>query len=390
MFFENPFEWIMPKRKKLGPSDIEKIYDSGENRVTQERSDFLLPQIHDFVRKNRWINLTPEYQRRLVWDRKKKSLFIESLLMNIPIPPVFLYEIDLNRYEVMDGQQRLNAILEFYEDRLTLTGLQTWSVLNGKKYSDCPPRIQRGLDRRRISASVLVAESIKRPEDADIIRRTVFERLNTGGQHLTDQELRNSLYSGPFNELLIELAGDRLFDEIWGIPPYKDHYRRTQGYISHELAENGLFKRMTDCEIVLRFFAFRRQSEIKGSVRAILDGCMASNRFATDTLVREWRSAFHEALQTSNEIFKPRTFQLPDAKGQWKQSRPLFDAVMVAVDSLIDRKARLVANREKISVGLIKQLQREAVYEIVVGRPNTAKAIKQRISILTKLLKRHI
>ena len=165
----------MSKRPALTPKQIEKMYDSGENRVTQERSDFLLPQILEWVRQKRWINIRPEYQRRLVWDRRKKSLFIESLLMNIPIPPVFLYEYDLSRYEVMDGQQRLNAVLEFYEGDLVLSGLTTWKALNGLTYSGCPPRIRRGLDRRRISANVLLAENIKKKTDADFIRRTVFE-----------------------------------------------------------------------------------------------------------------------------------------------------------------------------------------------------------------------
>ena len=113
-------------KTKVTPSQIERMYDSGANRVTQERNDFFLPQILDFVASKKWINLRPEYQRRLVWDRKKKSQFIESLLMNIPIPPVFLYENDINRYEVMDGQQRLNAILEFYGNGLVLTGLESW------------------------------------------------------------------------------------------------------------------------------------------------------------------------------------------------------------------------------------------------------------------------
>jgi hypothetical protein len=227
---------MMPTTRNATATQIERMYDEGENRVTQERNDFLLPQIRDFVKDKQWLNLRPEYQRRLVWDVEKKSLFIESLLMNIPVPPIFLYETDLNRYEVMDGQQRLNAILEFYDNNLALKGLETWAVLNGRTYAKCPPRIQRGLDRRRRSANVLLAENIRDPEHSDFIRRTVFERLNTGGQRLNHQELRNSLYSGPLNELLVQLAGDRLFDEIWGIPAYEDHYRKLEGYISPELA----------------------------------------------------------------------------------------------------------------------------------------------------------
>jgi hypothetical protein len=377
----------MTSTKLITPAEIEKMYDQGENRVTQERNDFLLPQVIGLVKDERWINLRPEYQRRLVWDDGKKSRFIESLLMNIPVPPVFLYEIDLNRYEVMDGQQRLNTIIEFYENNLTLKGLETWSVLNGRTYGKCPPRIQRGLDRRRISANVLLAENISDPVQADFIRRTVFERLNTGGQPLNHQELRNSLYSGPLNNLLIELAGGRLFDRIWGIPPYEDHYRKEDGYIDAALAANKRFKRMKDCEIVLRFFAFRDPTRIKGSVRNILDSYMKLNKDLVPAEIQELRDRFSKCLRIASSVFKTKTFRVP-VNGKWRYSEPLFDAVMVAIDRLADHERRLIANRKEIRKALLKQLEKEDVYEIIVGRPNTAKAVKHRIAIVHDLLKK--
>jgi len=377
----------MTSTKLITPAEIEKMYDQGENRVTQERNDFLLPQVIGLVKDERWINLRPEYQRRLVWDDGKKSRFIESLLMNIPVPPVFLYEIDLNRYEVMDGQQRLNTIIEFYENNLTLKGLETWSVLNGRTYGKCPPRIQRGLDRRRISANVLLAENISDPVQADFIRRTVFERLNTGGQPLNHQELRNSLYSGPLNNLLIELAGGRLFDRIWGIPPYEDHYRKEDGYIDAALAANKRFKRMKDCEIVLRFFAFRDPTRIKGSVRNILDSYMKLTKDLVPAEIQELRDRFSKCLRIASSVFKTKTFRVP-VNGKWRYSEPLFDAVMVAIDRLADHERRLIANRKEIRKALLKQLEKEDVYEIIVGRPNTAKAVKHRIAIVHDLLKK--
>ena len=376
------------KKRKPTPSDIEQMYDSGHNRLTQERNDFLLPQIIDFVKQKRWLNLRPEYQRRLVWDRKKKSLFLESLLMNIPVPPVFLYETDLSRYEVMDGQQRLNAIVEFYENQLKLTGLETWSVLNGLTYHQCPPRIKSGLDRRRISANVLLAESASTKDQVNFIRRTVFERLNTGGQQLNAQELRNSLYSGPFNDSIIRLAGTRLFNDIWEIPPYEDHYRQDEGFISPQLAENKLFKRMTDCEIVLRFLAFRKPSAIRGSVRSMLDRCMEENRDASPEQISELEAAFKNALHLSSRIFGKHTFRIREPSGAWKHSQPLFDGVMVAVDNLIANGEQLIANRSKIESALQDELKNEKTYEIVVGKPNTATAIKQRIGIIAGILKR--
>jgi hypothetical protein len=289
----------------------------------------------------------------------------------------------------MDGQQRLNAILEFYEDSFALIGLEAWDVLNGLTYSQCPLRIQSGLDRRRISANVLLAETIKTKADADFIRKTVFERLNTGGQPLNHQELRNSLYSGLFNELLIELAGSDLFDDIWGIPRYKDHYKPKKGYISPQLSGHDLFKRMKDCEIVLRFFAFRDKAGIKGSVRSILDSCMARNRSAAESKISEWRTAFNSALTTAHAIFGMRAFQVKDLNGQWRLSQPMFDAVMVSVDELSERRENLIKRKAKIVADLSKATQKPAVYDIIVGKPNTAKAIKKRLDIVLGLLRAH-
>jgi hypothetical protein len=78
------------------------------------------------------MDLRPFYQRRNRWDKKKQSQLIESFLINIPVPSIILYEKKYNVYEVMDGQQRINALKEFYENRLTLTGLTLWPELNGR------------------------------------------------------------------------------------------------------------------------------------------------------------------------------------------------------------------------------------------------------------------
>ena len=244
-------------RPRVTTRDLEKKFEATAFRLAQERNDFVLPQILDFVRKEKWINLRPEYQRRLVWDVGKRSLFIESLLLNVPIPPLFLYEWELGRYEVMDGQQRLNAVVDFYENGYALKGLERWKELNGFTFKQLPETLRRGLDRRRLSATVLLVESgYKDPAQRSDIRKLVFERLNTGGQLLLPQELRNCLNAGPFNDLLIKLSRGRRFCEIFDIPPYEDNVD-TEGIVSKQLSENPLYKRMIDCEIILRFFAFR-------------------------------------------------------------------------------------------------------------------------------------
>ena len=375
-----------------GPSltdrEIEDLYDAGEYRLHQERNDFLLPQIVDFIRTNRWINLHPEYQRRLVWDVKKKSLLIESLLMNVPIPPVFLYEYDLSRYETMDGQQRLNTIVDFYSNRFRLRGLKTWSVLNGRNYDDCPPRIQKGIDRRRLSAVVLLAESGGKLSSTNDVRHTVFDRLNTGGQNLNAQELRNCIYSGSFNNLLVELAGTRSFNEVWEIPPYEDNIRG--GQISATLRENRYFKRMTDCELVLRFFAFRKSSRLHGAVRRILDNCMEEYRLISDEQAAPFRELFLTRLDLARELFGAHTFRIPKGGNSGKLSIPLYDATMVALDRHFDSRERLLLQQGNLHEDLLRMLDDESVYEIITGRPNTATAIRQRQKVLRDLFNAYI
>lgn len=217
--YEEEDETLSMQSPDLTDRQIEKVFDLGRFRLHQDRNDFMLPQVLDFIEKRMWLNIRPEYQRRLRWDTTKKSRLIESFLMNVPIPPVFLYENDVNRYEVMDGQQRLNSVIEYYSNQYDLRGLKVWSSLNGKRFSDLPPRIRRGLDRAKISAIILVADpSESGDRELGDIRTQVFERLNTGGISLNAQEHRNCVYASSFNDLVNEIASDRLFTDAWRIP----------------------------------------------------------------------------------------------------------------------------------------------------------------------------
>ncbi len=377
----------MAKTKKIKTRDIEAKFAETAFRLSQERNDFFVPQILDFVRKEKWLNLRPEYQRRLVWDDRKRSLFIESLLLNVPIPPIFLYEWELGRYEVMDGQQRLNAIVDFYENGLPLKGLEKWSELNGYRYRDLPDTLQRGLDRRRISASVLLIEGASAIPQKSDVRKLVFERLNTGGQHLNAQELRNCLYAGAFNDLLVELSRERQFADAWDIPPYEDNVDR-RGQITPALRDNPAYRRMQDCEIVLRFFAFRKKSNIKGSVRSMLDRCMEDHLTDNADDIVALRTDYQDRLKVSVRIFREHVFRHPDGRGNWILSRPLYDGVMVAIDRLWDSRRALTENRQAILDGLARLMKNKAAYEVIVGRPNTAKAVEQRLDLLTRVMNR--
>jgi hypothetical protein len=355
-------------------------------QLSQERSDFLLPQLLDFVKQKKWINLRPEYQRRLVWDDVKRSLFIESLLLNIPIPAVFLFEWDLSRYEVMDGQQRINSIVEFYSDKYALKGLERWEDLNGLTYSKLPDLLQRGLDRRRITATVLLLEAAQStPEKKREIRKLVFERLNTGGLQLTAQELRNCLYGSKFNNMLIELARTKQFTDTFEIPAYKSHLDK-DGEPTQKLKENKYYKRMLDCEIVLRFFSFRKKSNLKGSVKAMLDRVMEENMDSSEAQIETFRKEFMERLAMAVSIFGAHAFRYTDENGKVQLSIPLFDGVMVAIDRNWDQKSMLLQKRATIQRNVQRLISDEDSFEVIVGKPNTAKAVAKRLDILTEAM----
>ena len=227
------------------PQDPDEFFAKNAFRIVYQTNNFLLPQIRDLIDKGEVLNLRPEYQRRLRWSTPQKSRLIESLLLNIPVPPVFLFESDAARYEVMDGQQRLNAVREFIAGDFALSALPVLKPLTGLRYYRCPPRIKRALDRASISAIVLLLESETERSPGRLsltdVRRFIFDRLNTGGTKLNPQEIRNAINPGPFNKTIIELTRFDLFTEVFDIPPYVEA-DPNEYYENPERQKNGLYR----------------------------------------------------------------------------------------------------------------------------------------------------
>src|SRR5437867_7617748 len=108
--------WVRPPRilrEKMSPDEIDSKYSAKEERIVTETNREKLANFVEAFKRPGEINVRPFYQRRRRWTAERQSLLIESFLMNIPVPPLFLYETEENTYEVMDGQQRINAILSF-------------------------------------------------------------------------------------------------------------------------------------------------------------------------------------------------------------------------------------------------------------------------------------
>jgi hypothetical protein len=378
--------------RPTGKIDPDEFFSKHAFRVVYQTNNFLLPSLRELVTKGEIINIRPEYQRRLRWSNPQKSRLIESLLLNVPVPPIFLYETEGGaRYEVMDGQQRLNAIKEYLEGDFPLSGLQVLTPLNGLRYTRCPPRIKRALDRASLSAIVLLLESdsellsLSTFSVADV-RRFVFDRLNTGGVKLNAQEIRNAIYPGEFNRAIVELARDPLFTTIFGIPPYTEA-NPSEYYENAERQRNTLYATMGDCQLVLRYFALRDPGNIRGSMKAMLDRAMESRMRLSAEEADALKAEFLERLDTANKIFGPRPFLLPpDEKGRERLSAALYDSTLVALHRIGGSPEPLIAAGEAIRARLHTEFQNEESAPILTGQGNTAQAVRDRISLLRRII----
>ena len=292
------------EKNKKGPSktNIVAKYHSREKRIMTEINREKLPSFAEALKKPGYMNLQPFYQRRSRWDKQKQSRLIESFIVNIPIPPIILYEQNYNSYEVIDGQQRITAIRDFYENKLKLTGLEFWSELNGLTYEELHEVIQAGIDRRSISTITIVTESTADPEEAMLLKQLAFERINTGGVDLSRQEARHCLYNGKFDELLLELSRHPIFAEAWGIHPQNDSS-------DNELAKNNLYKKMEDAELVLRFFALRNMEYFRGTIANFLDLYMRKSMRFDDKDIESLKKIFLETIKLASKLYEENLFK---------------------------------------------------------------------------------
>lgn len=334
----------------------------------------------------------PEYQRRHRWDNGRKSRLIESFLMNVPVPPVFLYEYELARFEVMDGRQRLTALMDFYDDTLELTDLQHWPELNGRTYSTLPNSIRDGIDRRYLSSIILLNETAATEEQAAFLKKLVFERLNSGGVRLSGQETRNAVYNGPLNDLCLELSRTTELRAMLGTPldaeatvPTDDAedsddtesvtpQRDSEGV---EITKMGrrMFESMDDVEVVLRFYAYRHLTKFSQGLNRISDFLdeflIRGNRFDTATL-EAYKQLFLENIKFWHEIGGATAFQVKGSNRHF--SKIAYDALMYASSALKpDQRSTILSNPQAIRSAIDAMYSRHSA--VFGGRKtNTADA----------------
>lgn len=375
------------------PKIANEKYKKGEVRIVTEQARYPLNTIVGLVESDNYI-LNPEFQRRHRWNNARKSRLIESFIMNVPIPPIFLYEVDYSVYEVMDGLQRLTAISQFYQDKYSLEGLVEWQELNGLTYSKLPEQIRKGIDRRYISSIILLQETAKSENEANRLKQVVFERINSGGEKLKPQEIRNALYPGKLNSLTIKLARNSYFCKLWDIPEQSTEEKET-GQPKQKVIEDKYFKDMSDAELVLRFFAYRQLDKWQGNtLENFLDEYLKEgNANFDETVLNGLTKIFEDTIQFAYELFDKKAFWLHrNRENNWfhyeRPTKILYDPLMQVLTRFLDKKNILLFKKNDILQGLKDLHQQE--YELFKGRDTNKTKVQERINILTSYLQSFI
>ena len=315
------------------------------------------------------IDLSPKYQRRFRWDKARQSKLIESFLMNVPVPPIFLNEDQYGQYSVIDGKQRLMAITEFFKGKLELTDLNVFSDINHQNFDTLPPKLQSVIKTRPTLRAIIIL----RQSDEDV-KFEVFQRLNTGGVRLNPQEIRNSAYPGPLNDLILDLSENKQFHRLLGV---KIKHRST------------IYQEMRDAEFVLRYFTFRDTwQDFKGSMKRLMDRYMADNQHMPKNKIEELKQDFMNTVQVVERGFGEFAFRryLPE-KGQWRGQvlASLYDAEMFASRGL--NPEQVENKKAQITAELAVLFQKEEFLKAISAATNNIGNFRTRVSTVLDMLR---
>jgi hypothetical protein len=347
----------------LNSKQVEQL----QNQLLKERRlvsfdsyDITVKQLID-MRSAQTIHVPPEYQRQFVWDEVRESQLIESVFLGIPVPNVFMATNQDSTWEVVDGVQRLSTLAHYVGSPellaiikknapLIIQGLEKIPQLNGTTFMDLPRSIQLMFETRPLRATVLNDKS-----DLNV-RFDLFERLNTGGISLTNQEIRNCIFRGKLNDQIKKLAASSNFAALLRLKPVD--------------LSNG-----TTEEFVLRFFAFLEcYEEFDHSVKDFLNDYM--------------RNRSQKSIKTASlKLFTDTCALLKDAlpngiiRGQ-RAITPvnLFEAIAVG-------SALALANGKTPTPAKLRALLDDAsLKKFTVGGTNNRKMVRGRIEFVRDAL----
>lgn len=307
-----------------------------DRRVHTQSYDLVVASLIDQIEAEtiflRPLSERPGFQRRYVWTDTLASRLIESILLNVPIPPCYLSQNEDFELDVIDGQQRLFSIYRFVGNQFALKGLEVLKDLNGCRFHEMPPRAQRQVRTHTLRLVAVTNES--HPE----IKFDVFERLNTNTVPLNAQELRNCVYRGSLNELLKEAVAYEPWLSV--------------------LRKRAPDRRMRDEELVLRFFAFHLHGleSYRTPQKHWLNAAAKAGKTYPPEKISELWDTWRGAIDVSLIWFEPNECfrRIPVEKAR-PINRALFDLTMYSAARVNAKNAK--SSRRRVRAAYRKILE---------------------------------
>lgn len=317
--------------------------------------------------------IKPELQRHYVWDRTEASRFIDSLLLGLPVPSIFLAQMPNEKLLIIDGFQRIMTVRDFLNGIFSKDGkifkLSRSDKINprwrGKSFIELGDIEQRRIKNTTIHAIIFVQQQ---PESTDTSLFQVFERINTSGRALLSQEIRNCVAQGKLNDLLLRLNLHPKWRELFGL-------REPDA-------------RMRDIEFILRFLAlssdnFKQSTQEQISLKRFLDIFMKENANPNDSALRSYEERFISAIDTIHQYYGHSAFHnispSDPLKTVPKFSPTIFDSITIAADHALTRGlARLPNDPDEAR----RQLLLDASYKASISKETMTRTnINARISM---------
>jgi uncharacterized protein with ParB-like and HNH nuclease domain len=299
------------------------------------------------------IVIQPDFQRNHVWTDGQKSKFVESVLLNFPLPPIYLNETKESNYIVIDGLQRSITLKEFYAGKLKLDGLEALPKYNGKTFKDLPPTLQAKFEDKKLTTFIL------KPSTPTVVIYDLFNRINTGGTQLNRQEVRNCIFIGKSTRLLKELS--------------------EQSYFKKALCDGVSSKRMKDREVVLRYIAFRwfnYKDEYEGNMSDYIESAMKRINVMDDDEIQKIKVDFEKVMKQSFSIWGDSNFRIPTANTKGT----INTAVLETVCNYLSCKDNEFIEQNKATI--------KKNYETLINDPVYLDAVTRSTGNKTKVLDR--
>jgi hypothetical protein len=319
----------------------------------------------------------PELQRHYVWDRIEASRFVDSLLLGLPVPSIFLAQTEDEKLLIVDGYQRIMTVRDFVRGVFSGDGrafrLSRSQKINarwrGKTFAELDEAEQRRIRNTTIHAIIFVQ---KQPQQDDTSLFQVFERINTSGRTLLPQEIRNCVAQGSLNRLLLILNQDEVWRTLFGLRA-PEH-------------------RMRDVEFILRFFAlsspdYRAGKTERLSLKQFLNQFMKRHKALNEAGLAEFESRFRASIRVVYGAFGPTAFHniSPSSPEKLvsKFSPTLCDSLLIAADYASRGEMRLPDDPEANR----RQLLQDANYRFAITKETMSRTcINTRISMAAERL----